>query len=229
MQRIPMQGFRKGENIQRSHLATSLVPEKTTKMLYQKDKEGRRLEKASSSGNRVVEKDRLECYYCGQNRHPNDGPKLGYKDSCPAKNATCKECKKTGHFVNMPACRAKKVSCIKIEDFHSTKFTNMVKVKSIGPVTSIPVEVEANTGANIAVMKADVLQELYWVELEPTDVHIRGYSVIVEPCFGKSNHQSQNGSSISCGRCMFHLQNSLKLLVKRRQQNIWNYSKGFST
>ena len=32
------------------------------------------------------------------------------------KNAACKESKKTGHFMNMPACRAKKVSCIKAEE-----------------------------------------------------------------------------------------------------------------
>ena len=62
----------------------------------------------------------------------------------------------------------------------------MVKVKEQGPKTSIPVDVEADTGASITAMKAEILQELDWVELEPTDVHIRGYSVIAEPCLGKA-------------------------------------------
>lgn len=86
----------------------------------------------------------------------------------------------------MPACRAKRVSCIKIEDVHSTKSANMVMVRALGPISSIPLELEADTGANITVMKADVLQEMDWVKLQPTDVHIRGYSGIAEPCLGKA-------------------------------------------
>ena len=128
----------------------------------------------------------MKTFFLWPNRHPSDDSKFGWRDSCPAKNAACKECKTTGHFMNMPACKAKKVSCIKVEKVHSTTSTNMITVKALGPETSIPVEVEADTGANITVVKAEVLQELDWVKLSPTDVHIRGYSGIAEPCLGKA-------------------------------------------
>ena len=43
---------------------------------------------------------------------------------------------------------------------------------------------EADTGANISVVQAEMMQDLDWVELEQTNVHIQGYSGIAEPCLG---------------------------------------------
>lgn len=63
-----------------------------------------------------------------------------------------------------------------ITNIHSTKSTNMVEIIALGPDTSIPIEIEADTGASITVKKADVLQELSWVKLRTTNVYITGYS-----------------------------------------------------
>lgn len=74
-----------------------------------------------------VERNKGKCYYCGRDRHPDNGH--GWRKMCPAKNSECRDCKQTGHFNNTPACKLnyKKVSCIKIEAINSTKSTNMVK------------------------------------------------------------------------------------------------------
>ena len=42
--------------------------------------------------------------------------------------------------------------------------------------------VEADTGANITVFKAESLKEMAWVELEQTEMQSQGYSGIVENC-----------------------------------------------
>ena len=47
-------------------------------------------------------------------------------------------------------------------------------------------EIEADTGTTIIIVKADVLQEMDWVTMDATDVHIRGYSGILEPRLGKA-------------------------------------------
>ena len=140
-----MKGLRRGAKIQMSHLSTSMGLERNLqRYCIKRTKKAEELEKANSSSNKMPEKDNTKCYYCGQNRHPNDGSKYGWRDRCPAKTAICKECKRTVHFVNMPACKAKRVSCIKIEDVHSTNSTNLVKIKPQGPDTSIQLEVEAD-------------------------------------------------------------------------------------
>ena len=90
--------------------------------MYQKEKEVRRFEKGSKDDwakKKDFSKDK--CYYCGRDRHPNTGGPFGWKDKCPAKNATCKECKKTGHFTNMPACKFKKVRNQSSLQIHRTK------------------------------------------------------------------------------------------------------------
>ena len=71
---------------------------KPSKTSYQKDKEGRRWDKGSID---LKNKANDKCNCCGRDRHPYNGSKFGWKDLCPAKNVTCKECKKIGHFTNM--------------------------------------------------------------------------------------------------------------------------------
>lgn len=63
----------------------------------------------------------------------------------------------------MPAGKAKKVGSINIEEVNSTKSTNVVEVTAVGPDASIPIEIEADRGANITVVKADTLQNMEWV------------------------------------------------------------------
>ena len=48
------------------------------------------------------------------------------------------------------------------------------------------VDVEADTEANITVVKSVVLEELDWITLELTEVRIRGCSEIYEPGLRKS-------------------------------------------
>ena len=162
---------------------------------YQKDKEVRWFDKAQSvNKGKTVGKNKDKCFYCGRDRHPNNGTKFGWREHCSAKNATCKECKKVRHFANMPACRYKKVASIKIEAINSATTTNAVELNALGPDTEVSIEVEADTGANITVAKEELLQELDWVELEPTNVYIKGYSGIAEPCLGKATINLQRGA-----------------------------------
>lgn len=76
---------------------------------------------------------------------------------------------------------------------HSTKSNKSIKVKVQGPKASILAEVKTDKGANSTVMKAEILQELDWVELEPADVHIRGCSGIAEPCLEKATLNLEMG------------------------------------
>ena len=80
-----------------------------TKTTYQKDREVRRFDNAQADNkSKAWEKNKDKCLYCGRDRHPNNGTRFGWKEHCPAKNATCKECKKMGHFANTPVCKSKK-------------------------------------------------------------------------------------------------------------------------
>ena len=54
--------------------------------------------------------------------------------------------------------------------------------------------VEAGTGANITVFKAESLQEMALVELEQTEMQIQGYSGRAENCVGKAKVTLQLGS-----------------------------------
>ena len=72
------------------------------------------------------------------------------------------------------------------EPFNTTKSTNIVQLTALVPNNSIELEVEADTGANITVAKAEILEEMDWIEMEPTNVHIKGYSGIAEPCVCKA-------------------------------------------
>ena len=168
-----------------------------SKTAYQKEKEVRRMDNGKKDErNRKVGTSQDKCYCCGRDRHPSTGVRFGWKENCPAKNATCKDCKKTGHFMNMPACLLKKINCIKIGSVNTTKSTNVVEIMATSPGKSVPIKLEADTGANITVMRAESLQEMDWVEISPTNMHIQGYSGIAEPCLGKANVTLQRGSRV---------------------------------
>ena len=94
----------------------------------------------------------------------------------------------------MPACKLGNVACIKIESIKSAKSTNVVELDALGPGRTIQIEVEADTGATITVVKAEMLGDMDWLDLEPTNVHIKGYSGIVEPCIGKATVNYQRGA-----------------------------------
>lgn len=81
---------------------SSRKPPKTS---YQKDKEVRRWDKGNmESKNNADEKPKGKCNYCGRDRHPNSGTRFGWKDLCPARKASCNDCKKIGHFAKIQAC-----------------------------------------------------------------------------------------------------------------------------
>ena len=147
--------------------------------MYQKDKEVRRLDKAGKD-DKTKQKDKNsgKCKYCDKDRHPYaiNGSKFGWKERCPAKNAICKDCKKVGCFNDMPTCRLNRISCIKIEPVNMAKSTNVEKIMARGPSENVPINVEADTGANITLLKAEILKDLDRVQIESTDMYIRGYN-----------------------------------------------------
>ena len=81
------------------------VGKRNAKTLYQKDKEYRRMDKTPKN-EKGKATDLSKCFNCGRDRHPHS--KIGgWKINCPAVKATCLDCKKTGHFANTVACKAK--------------------------------------------------------------------------------------------------------------------------
>ena len=76
----------------------------------------------------------------------------------------------------MIACKRGKVNCIKIGSLNRARSTNVIEMKAKGPKKIIPIQLEADTGANITVMRADMLEVMDWVKMEPTSMHIQGYS-----------------------------------------------------
>lgn len=122
------------------------------------------------------------------------------RENCPAKKATCAECKEKGHLTNTPACRVKRVSGIKVEAVNSAKSTNVVEIIANGPYKDVPIQLKADTGAIITVMNAKSLEELDWVEIEDTNMHIQGYNGKAEPCFGKASINFKRGN-----RCSPHI------------------------
>ena len=96
----------------------------------------------------------------------------------------------------MHACQSKRVHCIQIESVHSAKSTNLVNLKVMGSNSSVEVEAEADTGANISVFKGDELQDLNWMNLEHTNVHIKGYDGTAKSCLGKAVMKLQLGNKI---------------------------------
>ena len=80
---------------------------------------------------------------------------MGIGMQLSGKSATCKECKKTGHFTKMPGCTPKKINCIKIGAVNSTMSTNVVDIMATSYETSVPIKLEAGTGVNITVMRAE--------------------------------------------------------------------------
>ncbi len=78
------------------------------------------------------------------------------KEKYAAKNVICKNCKKQAHFMELCYSK-KKVNCIKIEKVNRTKCTNIVRMKALRPNSSVNIEAEADTGANITVLKAELL------------------------------------------------------------------------
>ena len=93
----------------------------------------------------------------------------------------------------MEACRSKKVSCIKVEADNCAQSTNNVEVAVVGPDAEVPMTMEADTGANITVVRAENLENLDWIEIEPTNVHIKGYSGTAEPCLGHAKINLRRG------------------------------------
>ena len=161
------------------------VGKRNTKTLYQKDKEYRRLEKTPKN-EKGKTSDFSKYFNCGRDRHPSTGKPGGWKINCPASKTTGLDCKKYGHSAKTVACKAKKVSCVKMGSVNCARSTNIVEISAIGPEKCHPIKVEADTGANITVFKAESLQEMAWVELEQTEMQIQGYSGIAETCVGKA-------------------------------------------
>ena len=83
-----------------------------------------------------------------------------------------------------------KIGVCQYHKIHKCSRTDGIRSKQ-----RIKLEVEADTGANISVAKAEILQEMDWIELEPTNVHIKGYSGMAEPCVGKAKVSFPRGAN----------------------------------
>ena len=71
------------------------------------------------------------------------------------------------------------------------------------------------------------MQALPWSELEPTDVHIRGYSGIAETCCGKSRVKMQMGSKFHDEDVFFSNQATSNFLSREACKAFGIIPKGF--
>ena len=82
------------------------------KTSYQKEKENRRFDKVQQTGAKNKSRvDSKKCAFCGRDKHTG-ATFAEKKEKCAAKNATCKNCKKQGHFTELCYSK-KKINCIK--------------------------------------------------------------------------------------------------------------------
>ena len=65
---------------------------------------------------------------------------------------------------------------------------------AMGPEKSWPIKLEADTGANVTVMTAGILEDMDWVDMEETNMKIKGYSGIAEECVGKARISLRRGT-----------------------------------
>ena len=91
----------------REDAKVAAVGKRNTKTLYQKAKEYWRLEKTPKN-ERGKTADFCKCVFCKRDRNPYKGKNGGWRIDYAAQKATCLDCKKTGHFANTVACKAKK-------------------------------------------------------------------------------------------------------------------------
>ena len=180
-------------------ISASNTHRKPRKTSYQKNKDTSRFERANNKskfGN--TDQFKGECYYCGKDRHTSNGTTGSWRENCIAKNHECKDCKKIGHFPNMPACRLKKVNCIKIENLNSIRDTNAVTLKALGPDCDLDFVVEADTGASVTLFSSKLIEDMPWINLESTDMHVKGFNSSIRRCktmakielrLGKKTHE----------------------------------------
>ena len=123
---------------------------------------------------------------------------MGWRENCPARNSTCNDCKKTGHFSGMHACRMKKVSCIKFEKLHSIRDSNTVMLKALGTESDVDVLVEADTGANLTVFSAQTMEDMSGLnlDLEHTDMHVKGFDSSKTRCRAMAKVRLQLGREV---------------------------------
>lgn len=138
--------------------------------MYQKDKvEGRMGNAGKEYENNLPDKKSENFYYCGRDQHPNAiNIIFRWKESCLAMKATWEDCKEIGHFANMTAYRQKRIKCMKGESITMArsiyKSTHVMKILAMGrsknaPRVMVTINVEAETDANITLLKAEILQD----------------------------------------------------------------------
>ena len=96
----------------------------------------------------------------------------------------------------MPACRVKKVNCIKIKNINSIRDTNVVTLKALGPDCDLDVVVEADTGAKVTLFSSKVIEDMPWINLESTDMHVKGFDSSIRRCKAVAQIELRLGKKI---------------------------------
>ena len=105
-----------------------------------------RAQKNKSKGNANTEKAKL-CYFCG-NRFPEN-----HKQSCPARNVTCRICSKKGHFAK--CCNSKNVANVEVESDETTEENcNFITSDSDSELAVVSVAVEESRNSFESVVNA---------------------------------------------------------------------------
>ena len=131
MQKAPTHVLKRGEKTQKQQQSVQAPIKDLLKHCIKKKKEVRRIDKGPKNNENCQNSETRndKCYYCGRDRHPSDGTRYGWRNMCPAKNATCQDCNSTGHFAGMIACKRGKVNCIKIGSSNRARSTNIIEGK----------------------------------------------------------------------------------------------------
>ena len=120
----------------------------------------------------------LQCFGCGSTNH--------LKADCPARNQTCNNCGKVGHFAKV--CKAPK----KRQNMRGQRRTNYIEeneydVLHMGPITSssmfvplklngVPISVELDTGSSVTILSKTIWRKIGSPKLWPETSTLRSFT-----------------------------------------------------
>ena len=110
-----------------------------------------------------------KCGRCGRERHP--------RDKCPAKDARCHICKRTGHF--SAVCRQKSINTVERDDLDSAFLDTLSDVDMSVWISKVNINgkeipFKLDTGAEVTAISKDTWTVLSEPTLQPPDKHLFG-------------------------------------------------------
>ena len=147
-----------------------------------------------------------KCFFCGYGRHP--------RSKCPAREATCKRCNKTGHFAKV--CRSAKdrkpLNALSSDDPHNLATTlsasasnNLKKALITVTINNVNLKALVDTGSTDSYIDASIVRKYRWkiipsslsINMASTSLTKKTQGHCVLPLTFKDRHYFQKLSLLS--------------------------------